>query len=73
MAGITLTSRIGSFVFDQGTPLNKAKRLRDEVMGQFFKPAPGLPRIKTDQDIYQFVKEQRHLSDVSHLRFELVF
>lgn len=73
MAGFTLTSRIGSFEFNGGTSLNKAKRLRDEIMGQVLKPAPGLPRIKTDQDVYRFVHEQRHLSDVAHIPFRLVF
>lgn len=74
MAGeITLTCRLGRFTFD-GDPkviLSKAKRIRDEVMGQYFTPKKGVMRIYTEKDIEEFVRNEHHMRDVADVPFEV--
>lgn len=52
----TFRSKMGSFVFDKGVPLVSAKLIRDSVTGQYFKPLPGEPRIKTAEDAEAYVR-----------------
>lgn len=47
---ITLTSRMGRFVFPMGHRLVDMKLIRDSITGQFFKPLQMEMKIKTAQD-----------------------
>lgn len=68
---MTLTCAMGNFIFDGGVSLSKMKKIRDEVMGQFFTPKPGLPRLNTRQDIESFVRNEHHMRDVASIPFEV--
>lgn len=70
--GITLTCKMGTFTFNNGVLMSKARRIRDEVVGQFFAPKEGLPRIKSVNDAEEFVRNQKHLRDVADIPFEVM-
>lgn len=69
--GFTISCKMGTFTFDKNVMISKAKRIRDEVMGQFFDPKAGLPRLRTERDIESFVRNAHHLKDVSDVPFEV--
>lgn len=54
---MTLTSKIGQFHFHPETPLSIAKLIRDTVMGQVLAPAPNSRRLRSTEDVDEFVKE----------------
>jgi hypothetical protein len=43
---ITLTSKVGRFVFKPDVILSHAKLIRDTVMAQILNPKPGLPSLR---------------------------
>lgn len=57
---ITLTSKVGNFVFDKRVRLSRAKMIRDAILGQYFNPKPNEPSIKTVDDAYSYARD--HLS-----------
>ena len=62
---------IGRFGFPEGTELSQAKLVRDMVLGQFLDPQPHLPKLKTESDCYQYVKN--NASDVlANIPFKVV-
>lgn len=69
---ITLTCKMGKFTFNGDVAISKAKRIRDEIMGQFFNPKRDLMRIHTARDAETFVRTERHMSDCAHIPFEVV-
>lgn len=70
--GITLTCKLGRFTFNRNVLISKAKRIRDEVMGQWFNPRPGSTRLYTEDDIEAYVRNEHHLRDVAGIPFEVV-
>ena len=67
---ITLTSKLGYFIFDVGVNLSHAKLIRDTVTGEFFAPKGG-KRIKTKENAYSLMVN--HPSNIlSDIQFELV-
>lgn len=51
---MTLTCKIGKFVFEENTPLSKAKLIRDTVMGHYLKPDPMRKPIRSEEDCMEF-------------------
>lgn len=68
---VTFTTRMGVFTFDSGVNLGHAKRLRDEVMGQFFNPKPGTFRIRNEKDAEMYIRDHKN-SCISGIPFDLV-
>lgn len=67
MAGkITLTSKLGSFVFDSHVILSKAKLIRDSITGQFYNPQTDAPKVKTVDDVKDYIEHHvgGHLGDI---------
>lgn len=53
---MTLTSKVGKFIFDDEMPISKAKLIRDTVMGQILNPQDGR-KIKTDDQAFNFARD----------------
>lgn len=68
---VTLVCKLGRFTFKKDVRISKAKRIRDEVMGQFFNPRPGSRRLRTEDDIEEYVRNEHHLRDVAGIPFEV--
>jgi hypothetical protein len=53
---MTLTSKVGKFIFADHCELSKAKLIRDTVMGQILNPPEGSQRLPRDEKaIFTFV------------------
>jgi hypothetical protein len=44
-------------MFKSNVRLSQAKLIRDSVMGHFFNPKPNEPKIRTEDDVYRYVRE----------------
>lgn len=53
-----MSCAIGKFVFEEGTILSHAKLIRDSLMGQILSPEPGTPRIHSEQNCYDYVRNE---------------
>lgn len=53
---MTLTCKIGRFVFNNRTPLSYAKLIRDTVQAQFLEPTDGR-KLRTAEDCENFVEQ----------------
>lgn len=69
--GITLTCKLGAFTFDSRVRISQAKRIRDEIMGQFFNPLPNTPRLRTEEDCEAYMRNKDRFTDLSTVPFEL--
>jgi hypothetical protein len=66
----TFRSKMGTFIFDKGVPLVKAKLIRDSITGQFFNPRSNEPRIRTEKDAEEYARH--HLSSsLAEIPFEV--
>lgn len=67
----TLTSKMGSFIFNDPVILSHAKLIRDSITGQFFSPAPNEPKIGTADEAKRYAKH--HIEGkISEIPFEVV-
>lgn len=55
---LTFTCKLGTFVFEEGVVLSRAKMIRDTVMGQFFSPRRGEPMLVDEEDVHAYISEQ---------------
>lgn len=53
-----MTCRIGRLVFAEGTELSHARLVRDTLLGQVLNPQPGTARIHSEQNCYDFIKNE---------------
>lgn len=70
--GITLTCKLGAFTFDTTVRLSQAKRIRDEIMGQFFNPLPSTPRLRTEDECEAYIRNKDRFTELSTIPFELL-
>ena len=69
---ITLTSKLGSFIFDSDVVLSRAKLIRDTITGQYFSQKPGLPKFQTATELDRYL--QYYLSkNLFAIDFEIIF
>lgn len=54
---ITMTTKVGRFLFFSSDVLSHCKIVRDSVMGHILNPQNGLPRIKSSAEASAFVKQ----------------
>lgn len=52
-----MSSKVGTFFFEDGVPYSHARLIRDSVLGQILSPEPGMPKLKTEQDCKKFVRD----------------
>lgn len=55
---LVLRNKLGTFIFDQATPLSLAKLVRDTVTGQWFSPRPGSFRLRNEMDCVVYIRDQ---------------
>lgn len=66
------TCALGTFTFSRRTSLAVAKLVRDTVMGQFFNPKPGEPKLKTEVDCQEFIRNHPSHT-IANVGFDLEF
>jgi len=67
---LVLTSKLGTFIFDEGTKLSLTKLVRDTVTGQFFSGRNGV-KIRNSKEAETFVRSIE--GEMSKVCFELIF
>lgn len=66
---ITMTCKVGAFIFDKGIILSRAKLIRDAVMGQILNPKSRV-ELRTDVDVYNYVRDALS-NDLARIPFEV--
>jgi hypothetical protein len=51
-------NKLGSFEFDDEVSETHATLIAATVMGQWFNPKPGEPKLSDEQSIYAFIRER---------------
>lgn len=64
---LILTSKLGTFYFDNKTVWSKAKLIRDAITGQYFSPKPNEPRIANEKSAQDYALHQldRNLAEIA--------
>lgn len=53
-----MTCGIGRLIFDDDTELIHAQLVRDTLLGQILNPQPGTARIHSEQNCYDFIRNE---------------
>jgi hypothetical protein len=68
---VTITTKLGYFVFDMSVPFSQADLIADTVTGQWFNPDPKEPKLTSVQDCYDFIL-YHPTNKIAAIEFELV-
>jgi hypothetical protein len=53
-----IKNKLGSFEFDEEVSETHATLIAATVMGQWYNPKPGEPKLSDEQSIYAFIRER---------------